>query len=161
MGLSSCAVTVYCADSILASSHTLRTILKSEFLQLNKSFIMLMLHRVMIASIKNLGRCPCPRCRMPLARVDNLGTALDRQERTTLARVDNQTHRDRVAKARNLIYDKNYAVKSKAVEDLLDEDSSVPTAVSISDSVWYGRCLTRVIRMHSRESWGPSGSVSS
>jgi hypothetical protein len=50
-------------------------------------------------------------------------------QRETLARVDDLDCRHRVAVARDLIYEKNYAVDSAAVKRLLKEDSLVPTAV--------------------------------
>ena len=52
-------------------------------------------------------------------------------QRETLARVDDVSHRSRVAAARKSIYEKNYAVNSRVVENLLQEDSLVPTAVGI------------------------------
>jgi hypothetical protein len=39
-------------------------------------------------------------------------------QRETLARVDDLSRRNRVASAREVIYEKNYAVDSKAMEDL-------------------------------------------
>jgi hypothetical protein len=50
-------------------------------------------------------------------------------QRKTLARVDDLSRRNRVASAREVIYEKNYAVDSKPMEDLLKVDSLVPTAV--------------------------------
>ena len=47
----------------------------------------------------------------------------------TLARVDDLSHRNRVASAREIIYEKKYAVDSKAVENILQVDSLVPTTV--------------------------------
>jgi hypothetical protein len=50
-------------------------------------------------------------------------------QRETLARIDNVNRRSRVAAARESIYEKNYSVNSVAVENLLKNDSLVPTAV--------------------------------
>src|SRR6266404_2607965 len=50
-------------------------------------------------------------------------------QRKTLARVDNLSRHNRAASAREVIYEKNYAVDSKAVENILQVDSLVPTAV--------------------------------
>jgi hypothetical protein len=56
----------------------------------------------------------------------------DMAQRVTLARVDDTGRRNRVAAARETVYEKNYAVNSAAVENLLQEDSLVPTAVCLS-----------------------------
>ena len=85
--------------------------------------------RILIASIRNLGRCPCPRCLIPLDRVANMGMRRDMTQRRTLARIDDVKRRNRVETAREKIYEQGYVVDSTAVEDLLQEDSLVPTAV--------------------------------
>ena len=87
------------------------------------------INRILIASIRNLGNCPCPRCLIPLNRVHNLGMARDRTQRVTLARVDNSQRRNKISTARTLIYEKNLQVNCTAVEDLLKEMSLVPTTV--------------------------------
>jgi hypothetical protein len=51
-----------------------------------------------------------------------MGKHRDMTQRKTLARVDDLNRRNRV-------YEKNYAVDSKAVENILQVDSLVPTAV--------------------------------
>ena len=50
-------------------------------------------------------------------------------QRISLARVDNLCRRGRVKTAREIIYAKNFKTDTKAVEDLLQKDSLVPTAV--------------------------------
>ena len=63
-------------------------------------------------------------------RLQNLGMKLDMKQRKSCARVDD-AHRQRiVATARRIIYEKNYAVNSEAMENLLKEESLVPTSVS-------------------------------
>ena len=85
----------------------------------------------MLASIRNLGNCPCLRCLIPLARTHNMGMHHDKEERMASARVDNKIRQKKVADARKLIYEKNYAVDSKQVENLLKEESLVPTDVCL------------------------------
>jgi hypothetical protein len=58
-----------------------------------------------------------------------MGKRRDMTQRETLARVDDVSRRNRVASAREIIYEKNYAVDSDPVENLLKVDSLVPTAV--------------------------------
>ena len=64
-----------------------------------------------------------------MARFKNLGKVRDCQQRRTLRRVDDMQRRAKVASARVLIYEKNYAVDSQAVEGLLKTQSLVPTTV--------------------------------
>ena len=87
------------------------------------------IHRILIASIRNLGACPCPRCLIPLNRVHNLGMSRDMIQRRTLARVDDINRRYKVLAARRVIYEKHYQINSAAVEGLLRDESLVPTLV--------------------------------
>jgi hypothetical protein len=91
--------------------------------------LILVCNRILIASIRNLGLCPCPRCLIPLNRVHNLGMTRDMSQRKTLARVDDIHRRSKIAAARRVIYEKNYQVNSTAVENLLRGESWVPSAV--------------------------------
>ncbi|KAI0055695.1 hypothetical protein BV25DRAFT_1815207 [Artomyces pyxidatus] len=83
--------------------------------------------KVILASIRNLGRCPCPSCLITKDRIDKLGSPQDMQERQTLARVDDARRRSQISSARKIIYEKDYAVNSAAVERILKEESLVPT----------------------------------
>jgi len=95
--------------------------------------------RILLASIRNLGQCPCPRCLTPLADVHKLGMADDMQNRVILARVDDHNRRHLVSAARKLIYQENHQVNSSAVERLLKEKSLVPNTVCILRESTYGR----------------------
>jgi hypothetical protein len=64
-----------------------------------------------------------------MSRFQNLGMVRDMQQRETLSRVDDEAKKSKVASARKIIYEKNYAVDSTAVEAHLKEQSLVPTAV--------------------------------
>jgi hypothetical protein len=59
-----------------------------------------------------------------------MGMPLDMKQRVTLARIDNQERRWKIATARDIIYNKNYAVDTDNVEALLQPQSLVPTSVS-------------------------------
>jgi Plavaka transposase len=87
-------------------------------------------NRVLIATVRNLGGCPCPRCLIPKDRIQNMGKPQDRTQRETLAR-SNDTRRTMVSTARSLIYEKNYAVGSAPVEQILKSQSWVPTSVRL------------------------------
>lgn len=88
-----------------------------------------MLVRVLIALIKNMAACPCPRCLIPLKRFGNMGMAQDRQQRSRLLREDDIHRKTAITSARRLIYEKNYAVDSKTLAGLLQPQSLVPTVV--------------------------------
>lgn len=75
----------------------------------------------------------------------------DRQQRSTLARVDNEDRKFKIAAARRLIYEKNYAVDSRALEKLLKDESLVPTSVramcilsSLPGTYFSPRMLSRI-----------------
>jgi len=82
-----------------------------------------------MASIRNLGNCPCPRCALPLSDVHLVGTTKDRQNRKKLLRTDDHRYRLTVSNARKAILERNYAVNSAVVERLLKPRSLVPTTV--------------------------------
>ncbi|KAH7904490.1 hypothetical protein BJ138DRAFT_1019091 [Hygrophoropsis aurantiaca] len=91
--------------------------------------------KILLACIRNRGGCPCPRCLIPLSRVQNLGMARDMAQRRSLARVDDDRRRNAISNARNLIYEKGWAVSSAPVEKLLKADSLVPTANAFSEKL--------------------------
>jgi hypothetical protein len=132
MELSSIAVMESHDDFILGYSLTLLTILKSKFFFVLRCLLSAYLihHRILLASIRSKGACGCPRCLIPLSRTQNLGMTLDMKQRHTLARVDDENRKRKVELARDIIYNKNFAVNNKNVEVLLKPQSLVPTAVS-------------------------------
>ncbi len=84
----------------------------------------------MIAGVRTLGHCPCPRCCIRLDKVHLLGKERDRADRVKLARQDDDAHRLAVKNARKLIYEQNYAVDGSKVKAPLNSQSLVATAVS-------------------------------
>jgi hypothetical protein len=83
-----------------------------------------------MASIRNMGGCPCPRCTVPKSRAHLVGTRRDRDDRIKLARVDDHQHRYKISRTRELIYQKNFAVDSAGVQRILKPQSLVPTLVN-------------------------------
>ena len=86
--------------------------------------------RVLIATIKNKGKCPCPQCLIPKGKFHNLGSYQDQCQHLTLARVDDDSRWSKVDGARRLMYEKHYALDGKAVDALLQGQSLVPTKVN-------------------------------
>ncbi|TFY53731.1 hypothetical protein EVG20_g9986 [Dentipellis fragilis] len=87
--------------------------------------------KVLIATIRDMGGCPCPRCLVKKECLGNLGTSKD-IERIALTRKDDQAFRCKVSDARKLIYKDGYVVNSDAVDKLLKPESLVPTENAFS-----------------------------
>jgi len=83
--------------------------------------------RVLIANIKNLGQCPCPRCTTKLAEVQDLGKAVDTQRRAD-TRAPTRKMFQMVGKARKAIF-KGYKVSGSRVERLIGGGSRAPNVV--------------------------------
>jgi hypothetical protein len=83
--------------------------------------------RVLIATIKDMGSCPCPRCLTPKACFDLLGLCRDMRDR--LANLQTYCLAG-VTKARGFIYTLGNTVDGLKVQTTLGEGSWVPTVVS-------------------------------
>ncbi|KLO05634.1 hypothetical protein SCHPADRAFT_839152 [Schizopora paradoxa] len=90
--------------------------------------------KVLLASIKSLSHCPCPRCCVPKSRASEVGMKRNADAIVKFARVDDQHHREKVSLARDFVYLQGYGMKSKAVEDLLGSQSLVPTKNAFSEA---------------------------
>lgn len=88
--------------------------------------------RVLLATIRNLGKCLCPRCKVTKDRVSEMGTKYDEKRRRTLARFDSTAFRNMVSRARDAIFRLGKGIKSTVVEALLGAESLVPTVVSFN-----------------------------
>ncbi|KAI1789115.1 hypothetical protein LXA43DRAFT_923997 [Ganoderma leucocontextum] len=82
--------------------------------------------KVLLATIRDQGRCPCPRCLTKFPDIPALGTSKDRDARTSQARPSSVVCQQKVADAREIIYRDGYVVTSEHVEKLLQEESLVP-----------------------------------
>ena len=65
-----------------------------------------------------------------MTHVPEMGTPNDMKRRQLLVRTDDDSRRNKVLRARELIYERNYAVNTPQVEKLLRDQSLVPTTVS-------------------------------
>jgi hypothetical protein len=155
-------VTGSTGDFIPAYSRTLEIILRSMGVIVRPVILLihLIMGRILLASIRNLGSCPCPRCLIPLSRAHNVGMVTDMAQRTRLARIDDNHRKIRVTTARRLIYDKQHRVNSAAVENLLKEESLVPTSVCAYDLLTYPHLDNSASRMHSQRDYHHSASTS-
>ena len=87
--------------------------------------------RVLLATIRNLGACPCPHCLVPKEKIPELGTIFDDHRRVKTERVSDELWEFNIIAARDSIYKKGKGVKSAAVERILAPESLVPTMVKL------------------------------
>ena len=120
--------------SIPESSLILQITLRSELMQLNLYFKIAdkFNSRVLLATIRNLGSFPCPRCLIAKARMPKVGTIVDDKQRENNKRVANDALFSNIELARTWIYNEGLGVKSAAVERLLSPTSQVPTVVCLN-----------------------------
>ncbi|KAG6905700.1 hypothetical protein DXG01_001205 [Tephrocybe rancida] len=90
--------------------------------------------KVLMSTIRQLGGCPCPRCKMPKKKLHLIGTDEDMAFRIQSERRDDDDRRQKVTRARTSIYgSSNFAVDSAPVERELKPESLVPTLNAFSD----------------------------
>ncbi|KAA1479425.1 hypothetical protein DENSPDRAFT_862027 [Dentipellis sp. KUC8613] len=82
--------------------------------------------KTLLACLRFLGRCPCPRCFIQKPHIQFLGTLADYFRRGK-TRVDDHPRRSWVEQARAWIFEKGKALSSTFVESLLFSRSWVPT----------------------------------
>ena len=92
-----------------------------------------LLYRVLLATIRNLGTCPCPRCEITKDQIPQVGTIPDNNRRARLARRNGPLLSGNIRAAREAIYRHGKTVRSTAVENLLYPLSFVPTYVRESE----------------------------
>ncbi|KAK6984281.1 hypothetical protein R3P38DRAFT_2806647 [Favolaschia claudopus] len=91
----------------------------------------LMSFRVLIATIKNFGGCPCPRCFVTKDAIHQMGTVHDMQRRKKI-RIDSAYRRQIVDTARRWIFEKGYIIGGAGVNRILKPHSLVPTRNAFS-----------------------------
>ncbi|KAK7054049.1 hypothetical protein R3P38DRAFT_2500851 [Favolaschia claudopus] len=89
--------------------------------------------KVLLATIRNLGKAPCPRCYIKKEDIPDLGTVRDENKRKNLARTDEHMHNGVLTRIRNWIYRAGRSVKSKTFDFWLLAHSWTPTSNAFSD----------------------------
>ncbi|KAH9916588.1 uncharacterized protein BXZ73DRAFT_105780 [Epithele typhae] len=79
--------------------------------------------KMLIATLRDKGQCPCPHCLIRFDKIHQLGTTSDRETRILSARMDTEQHQALVTQARHRIYEDGYVVDSDRVEGLLRQES--------------------------------------
>jgi hypothetical protein len=83
----------------------------------------------MIATIRDYGLYPCPRCLIPKDEIFKIGREEDQRTREEQRRVDTVERQNRVNQARTDLYENGYALSGDHVDGALKKDSLVPTKV--------------------------------
>ncbi|KAJ7673060.1 hypothetical protein DFH06DRAFT_53284 [Mycena polygramma] len=89
--------------------------------------------KVLLATIRNLGKAPCPRCYLPKEDIPDLGMVRDEKKRETLARTDAHVQNGPITRIRNWIYQQGRKVKSTTFDSYLLARSWTPTSNAFSD----------------------------
>ncbi|KIL64222.1 hypothetical protein M378DRAFT_78641, partial [Amanita muscaria Koide BX008] len=85
--------------------------------------------KVLLASIKQLGKCPCPTCLVSKKDICLLGTKRDARTRTRHKRTDGDVYRSKIKVARDHIYLNGGLLNGSWLDELLNKESLVPTQV--------------------------------
>ncbi|KAJ7315108.1 hypothetical protein DFH08DRAFT_926901 [Mycena albidolilacea] len=93
--------------------------------------------KVLLATIKYFGGCPCPRCFVEKDQIADMGTKADMRRRQKI-REDTSSWRDTIGLVHRWIFDKGALVASAAVNRLLKPQSWVPTKNAFSKLVPHG-----------------------
>ncbi|KAF7374197.1 GLOBIN domain-containing protein [Mycena sanguinolenta] len=92
---------------------------------------------VLLATIKNFGGCPCPRCFIEKEKISDMGTKADMRRRLN-TRKDTSSWRETIQRVRTWIFDKGYLITGAAVNRLLKPQSWVPTMNAFSKLALHG-----------------------
>ncbi|KAJ7799440.1 hypothetical protein B0H14DRAFT_3491588 [Mycena olivaceomarginata] len=91
--------------------------------------------RILLATIRNLGKAPCPRCYLPKEKIEDLGTARDEKKRETLARTDEHVCNGTIRRIQDWIYTRGRTVTSSTFDFFLLARSWTPTSNVFSDKL--------------------------
>ncbi|KAJ7244602.1 hypothetical protein B0H12DRAFT_1236060 [Mycena haematopus] len=91
--------------------------------------------KVLLATIRNLAKAPCPRCYLPKEEIPNLGTVQDKKKREKLARTDEHIQNGTITRIRDWIFRLGRSVKSSTFDYFLLARSWTPTLNAFSDQL--------------------------
>ncbi|KAK6974093.1 GLOBIN domain-containing protein [Favolaschia claudopus] len=93
--------------------------------------------KVLLATIKYFGGCPCPRCFVEKDQISQMGTKADMRRRQNI-REDTPWYRKTIETARRWIFERGYLVAGAAINRMLKPTSLVPTRNAFSKLAEYG-----------------------
>ncbi|KZT18728.1 hypothetical protein NEOLEDRAFT_1079423, partial [Neolentinus lepideus HHB14362 ss-1] len=91
--------------------------------------------KVLIATVCDMGQCPCPHCLIHKDHLPDLGSPEDLAVWTEKHQIDNNARHSKVDQARRLVYEDGYVVNSEHVEELLKLESLVPSQNAFSSAL--------------------------
>jgi hypothetical protein len=151
-------IVIQCIDGVWRRVYPRIFTYSADYPEKYVSFAFLMTHshpesRVLLATIRDKGYCPCPRCLIPKKSFDKMGLIHDLRARISTART---YFWNKVKGARNLIYNLGLAVSNKRIDTILQEFSLVPTIVSLfwfSCLAFRSQVLLERLRREARAPW--------
>lgn len=93
---------------------------------------LILLYRMLLATLRDMGGRPCPRCLVQKEDICKLGSHLDMLHRAKDVREHDDDSKRRVRRARELIYNDGNHIGGTAVEAQLKNLSLIPTEVCSS-----------------------------
>ena len=87
-------------------------------------------HRILLACIRYLAECPCPRCFVKKSDMRLMGTVRDMKRRQTQRREDTEPVQYDINKTRSWIFEDGIAPNSTLINKVLASRSLVPLQVS-------------------------------
>lgn len=88
--------------------------------------------RILLACIKYLAKCPCPRCYVLKDKVSDMGKKLDINNRVRNVRVDSEDLQDDIACARKWLFELGLPINNSHMKKLLGPCSLTPVQVTCS-----------------------------
>ncbi|KAI0362987.1 hypothetical protein BV20DRAFT_959211, partial [Pilatotrama ljubarskyi] len=88
--------------------------------------------KILLTTLKTLGRCPCPRCLVGKDKLSAAGTPEDDEQRRANRRIDNTKLQRDIKKARKLVFKDGCSLTSTCVKALLDSRSLNPIQSAFS-----------------------------
>jgi hypothetical protein len=82
---------------------------------------------MLMACLRYLSLCPCPRCLVLKSRIPMIGSKTDSKQRISLARVDSAGRRKKIEIARKLMFEEGVNITSSKIDNILRPTSLVPT----------------------------------
>ncbi|THH23278.1 hypothetical protein EUX98_g7896 [Antrodiella citrinella] len=111
---------------------------KRELLQriwlllLDKDFMEAYEHGVLLACLRFLAKCPCPRCYIKKNFMSAMGTVADAYRRAKL-RIDNTHIQDKISRTRGWMFEQGRGAASAAIERVLETRSLFPNRSAFSE----------------------------
>ena len=90
-----------------------------------------------MSGIRHMANRLCPRCLVAKKHCHRMGMKLDMRRRRKKARRNDQDTQKKILKARKLMFSRGKSIGSAAVKHLLDDESLVPTVVSLGHGALY------------------------